>query len=53
MIQDGVLVGRVLEAGTIVLVYPLDAQHLIEEGIAEMIDDPASPDESERSSTIS
>ena len=53
MIQDGVLVGRVLEAGTIVLVYPLDAQHLIEEGIAEMIDDPASPDESESSSTIS
>jgi hypothetical protein len=53
MIQDGVLVGRVLEAGTIVLVYPLDAQHLIEEGIAEMIDDPVSLDESESSSTIS
>lgn len=47
MVQDGVLMGRVLEAGTIVLVYPLDAQHLIDEGIAEMIEDAASYDESE------
>lgn len=47
MIQDGVLMGRVLEAGTIVLVYPVDAQHLIDEGIAEMIDDVASSEENE------
>lgn len=49
MVQDGVLMGRVLEAGTIVLVYPMDAQHLIDEGIAEMIDDAASSVENESS----
>ena len=47
MVQDGVLMGRVLEAGTVVLVYPLDAQHLIDEGIAEMIEDATSSEESE------
>jgi len=47
MVQDGVLMGRVLEAGTVVLVYPLDAQHLIDEGIAEMIDDATSSEECE------
>ena len=47
MVQDGVLMGRVLEAGTVVLVYPLDAQHLIDEGIAEMIDDATSSEENE------
>lgn len=50
MVQDGVLMGSVLEAGTIVLVYPLDAQHLIDEGIAEIIEDGASSDESKRMS---
>ncbi|NBU15130.1 MAG: hypothetical protein EBT35_11120 [Alphaproteobacteria bacterium] len=47
MVQDGVLTGRVLEAGTVVLVYPLDAQHLIDEGIAEMIEDATLSEESE------
>lgn len=37
MVKEGVLMNRVLPAGTIVLVYPLDADHLIEQGIAEKL----------------
>lgn len=47
MLQDGALMGRILEAGTVVLVYPSDAQHLIDEGIAEMIEQEPLPDTSE------
>ena len=37
MVKEGVLMNRVLPEGTIVLVYPLDADHLIEQGIAEKL----------------
>ena len=37
MVKEGVLMNRVLPEGTVVLVYPLDADHLIEQGIAEKL----------------
>jgi hypothetical protein len=41
LIKEGLLMQRILPPGTIVLVYPLDANHLIEQGIAEIL--PADP----------
>lgn len=47
LIKEGVLMNRKLSPGTIVLVYPLDGEHLIEQGIAEILpphaDDPDDP----------
>jgi len=37
LIKEGVLMNRKLAPGTIVLVYPLDGEHLIEQGIAEIL----------------
>jgi hypothetical protein len=41
LIKEGTLMQRVLPPGTVVLVYQLDADHLIEQGIAEIL--PADP----------
>lgn len=37
LIKEGVIMNRKLAPGTIVLVYPLDGEHLIEQGIAEIL----------------
>ncbi len=47
MIKEGVIMNRRLPPGTIVLVYPLDGEHLIEQGIAEIL--PAHADEPDTS----
>jgi hypothetical protein len=38
MVKEGILMNRRLPPGTIVLVYPLDGEHLIEQGIAEILE---------------
>ena len=45
LIKEGVLMNRKLSPGTIVLVYPLDGEHLIEQGIAEIL--PAHADDAD------
>ena len=35
LVRDGVLMGRTLTAGTVIYVFPVDATHLIESGMAE------------------
>jgi len=37
LVKEGTLMNRLLPAGTIVLVYPLDGQHLLDQGIAERL----------------
>jgi hypothetical protein len=37
LVKQGTLMNRLLPAGTIVLVYPLDGQHLLDQGIAERL----------------
>ena len=39
LIKEGILMNHHLPAGTIVLVYPLDGQHLIEQGVAIRLPD--------------
>jgi hypothetical protein len=38
MVKEGILMNRRLPPGTVVLVYPLDGEHLIEQGIAEILE---------------
>ena len=39
LLHESILMNRVLPAGTVVLVYPLDADHLVEQGLAIFLSD--------------